>query len=564
MRNTLYYGDNMDVFDRHFQQGGAVDLVYLDPPFNSEQGYNILFRTPGGAGAAAQVKAFADTWTWGPVREGEFETVVGLGGAVGTAVEGLLRVLGRSGLMAYLVMMALRLVELRRVMKPAASIYLHCDPTASHYLKLLMDAVFGPENFLSEVVWKRTHSHGGARRFGPVHDVLLLYANGPGHTWNPQFTPYSADYLEAFFTQQDAKGRYRLTILTGPGATKGASGRPWRGVDPGASGRHWAIPGFLRPQLDGVPAGDTIAALERLDAIGRIHWPKKEGGVPSLKQYVGDLPGAPVQDVWTDIPPVSSQGAERLDYPTQKPEALLERILRASSNPGDVVLDPFCGGGTTLAVAQRLNRRWIGIDVTTLATARAKLRLADAFGLQAHKDYDLVGEPGTLEEADVLARDDPHQFQCWALGLVGARPADVKRGADKGIDGRRVFFEHGAGEPVRREVLYSVKGGRNLPANTASDLRGVMEREGADYGVVLSLVEPTRRMKEDAAAAGFVPSQGYGGARRHPKLQCVTVGALLGGAKLDLPPAATARDPTVKAAREQAVEPAKRVRQVSL
>lgn len=549
----------MDILDPHVADA-SVDLVYLDPPFKSDQDYNVLFKGPDGAGAAAQVQAFHDTWTWDPHRtEREYEMVVEEGGEVSRVLVALLGILGRGGMLAYLTMMAPRLKQLRRVMRPGATIYLHCDPTASHFLRLLMDAVFGPEGFLSEVVWKRTHAHGGARRFGPVHDVLLVYTKGPGHTWNPQFTPYSQEYLDGFFTHKDEKGRHRLTILTGPGASAGDSGKAWRGVDPSASGRHWAIPGFLRPHLAGVPEGDAIAALERLDALGRIHWPKKAGGVPSLKQYVGDLPGAPVQDVWTDIPPVASQAAERLGYPTQKPEALLERIIRASSNEGDTVLDPFCGGGTTLVAAQRLNRRWIGIDVTSLATSEVKRRLEDSFGLEPHRDYGVVGEPTTVQDAADLARDNPYHFQWWALGLVGARPEDERKGPDRGIDGRRVFFEGAGASRVRREVLFSVKGGQNLEPNTASDLRGVMEREGADFGVVISLVPPTRRMRQDAGAAGFLTTQDVAGPRRHARLQCVTVAELLDRPVeqvLDLPPAAFAGgDATRKRAPGRTAEP---------
>jgi hypothetical protein len=224
-----------------------------------------------------------------------------------------------------------------------------------------------------------------------------------------------------------------------------------------------------------------------------------------------------------------------------------------------VVLDPFCGCGTAVAVAQRLNRQWIGIDITTLATAEIKRRLSDAFGLAVHRDFDVIGEPVTMEEAIELAADDPYQFQWWALGLVGARPVEEKKGADKGIDGRKVFFERGGKGSVKREVLFSVKAGQNLPANTASDLRGVLEREKADFGVVISLMEPTKRMKEDAVGAGFVTTHGYEGEKKYPKLQCITVKDLLDGKKLDLPPFAFAGgDQTLKSAPVREVEAKKK------
>jgi hypothetical protein len=277
-------------------------------------------------------------------------------------------------------------------------------------------------------------------------------------------------------------------------------------------------------------------ALDALDEIGRILWPKKTGGTPSFKQYIDDMPGVPAQDIWIDIPPISAQAAERLGYPTQKPETLLERVIRASSSEGDVVLDP---------VAQRLNRQWIGIDITHLAITLIKHRLKDAFG---KIEFEVTGEPKDLDSARSLAENDPYQFQWWALGLVGARPVEQKKGADKGIDGRLYFHDEGpAGDT--KQIIFSVKAGKTGSAHVR-DLRGVIEREKAAIGVLLSLQEPTRDMRKEAASAGFYESPlsvGGKSAKRY-RIQLYTVGELLDGQQPDLPISSDARARTFRRA----------------
>jgi site-specific DNA-methyltransferase (adenine-specific) len=468
--NVLYYGDNLEILRRYIKDE-SVDLVYLDPPFKSDQNYNVLFAEHNGARSAAQIKAFEDTWQWDQSAAAAYQEVVESGHQrVSQAMQAFRTFLGESDMMAYLAMMAPRLIELGRVLKPTGSIYLHCDPTASHYLKMLMDAVFGPVNMLNEIVWKRTHSHGGAIRFGPVHDVILYYSKTNDYKWNPQQVPYSLEYVSNFFKFTDPDGRrYRLTILTGSGIRKGSSGRPWRGIDPTSIGRHWAVPGYVRELLPDLKTDEVQEALYHLDKIGRIVWPKKVGGSPAFKQYLNDMEGVDVQDIWIDIPPIFSQAAERLGYPTQKPEALLERIIKASSNEGDLILDPFCGCGTTIAVAQRLNRRWIGIDITHLAVALMKHRLHDMFGNNVQ--YDVIGEPVSLPDAKALAENDPYQFQWWALGLVGARPIEEKKGADRGIDGRLYFHDEADSKKGRtKQIILSVKSGK-VSVKDVRDLR---------------------------------------------------------------------------------------------
>jgi DNA modification methylase len=534
-KNLLYYGDNLEVLRRHVSDE-SVDLVYLDPPFNSNANYNVLFTAKDGHQAAAQIQAFEDTWRWDESAARQFAETVEAGGKVADVLLAFERFLSTSDMLAYLAMMAPRLIELRRVLKPTGSLYLHCDPTASHYLKLLLDAVFGPENFRTEIVWKRSSAHSdtkqGRKQHGHIHDVLLFYTKSDAWTWNAQFTAYDNDYVLQRFANADARGKYKDADLTAakPGGdtsyewrvkrpTEGSwaadltdewqsprNGWEYKGVKP-SSGRYWA---YSRENMT------TFAHEDRLHYFS--------SGTPRLKQYATDLPGIGLQDIWTDVPPINSQAQERLGYPTQKPVALLERIIESSSNPGDVVLDPFCGCGTTIEAAQKHGRTWIGIDVTHLAISLIKARLRDAFADMAR--YEVIGEPTTAEDAAALAESDKYQFQWWALGLVGARPVDQKKGADKGIDGR-TYLRFG---DSTCQIIFSVKAGK-LKATDLRDLRGVIDREKADIGVLLSFEIPTKLMRAEAASAGFYKSP-WGD---HPRLQLLTVAEVLAGATVDAP-----------------------------
>lgn len=513
-KNQLYYGDNLDVLRRYIKDE-SVDLIYLDPPFNSRQDYNVLFAEKDGARSSSQIKAFEDTWEWNLDAERAYEEIVEKGGRVADAMRAMRTFLLNSDMMAYLAMMAPRLVELKRVLKLTGSIYLHCDPTASHYLKMLMDAIFSPQFFMNEVIWKRTSAHSYAKRYGPVHDVLLFYAKSEKTAWFQQSQDYDPQYIETFFDQEDLDGRrWKRTDLTGAGVRKGPSGKNWRGINVTAKGRHWMHP----PEV-----------LDELDKAGKIHWPEKEGGMPRLKQYPEDLAGVPLQDVWTDIRPMHNLSAERLGYQTQKPEKLLERILLSSSAEGNLVLDPFCGCGTTISVAQRLKRHWIGIDITHLAVNLIKKRLRDAFGPDVEKTYEVIGEPTTFSEAQALAEEDKMQFQWWALGLVGARPAEEKWGADHGIDGRLYFHDDKSGRT--KQIIISVKAG-GVTVSQVRDLRGVIEREKAEIGVLISLEPPTKPMEKEAAVAGFYDSP-FG--KKYPRLQLLTIEQLLAGKEIDYP-----------------------------
>ncbi len=358
---------------------------------------------------------------------------------------------------------------------------------------------------------------------------MLFYSRSDEYTWNPIYQPLAQETIDQWYNnvEPETGRRFNRDNLTAAGVRSGSSGKPWRGIDPTAKGRHWAIPGFVGDLVAGL---DTQAALDALDEAGRIFWPKREGGVPMLKHYLDESKGVPAADVISDISPLKNNTTERLGYPTQKPEALLERIILASSNKGDVVLDPFCGCGTAVAVAQRLGRTWIGIDVTHLAVTLMKHRLRDAFGDAAK--FRVVGEPISVEGAATLAESDAYQFQWWALGLVGARPVEGKKGADKGIDGR-LYFHDEAASGKTKQIILSVKAG-HVSVSHVRDLRGVLDREKAEIGVLISMEEPTAPMRAEAASAGFYVSPFT--QRRHPRIQLLTVAQLLDGKGIDYPP----------------------------
>jgi len=515
--NVLYYGDNLEILRRYIK-GETVDLVYLDPPFKSDQDYNILFAERNGSQAAAQIKAFEDTWHWDKVSAAAYQEIVETGPTrVSQVMQAFRTFLGENDMMAYLSMMAPRLVELQRAIKQTGSIYLHCDPTASHYLKMLMDAVFGPYNFRNEISWQRSQTRSSISRiFKRAHDIILFYSKTGDYPFGLQYKKLSEGSLK-LYKHEDRRGFYQPVPLLVSGKRKGKTGQVWRGIDPnkqGKGGMHW------------VTIPDNLDKYER---EGQVIWPKKHGGTPRLKYYLDENKGVPISDFWDDIAIISSSSAERLGYPTQKPEALLERIIQASSNEGDMVLDPFCGCGTTIAVAQRLNRRWIGIDITHLAVALMKHRLHDMFGSQVQ--YKVIGEPVSLPDAMALAENDPYQFQWWALGLVGARPIEEKKGADKGIDGRLYFHDEADSKKGRtKQIILSVKSGK-VSVKDVRDLRGVVEREEAQIGVLICMQKPTRDMRRESASAGFYKSH-WG---THQKLQILTIEELLAGHKIDYP-----------------------------
>jgi len=520
--NTLYYGDNLDILrNREYFPDACVDLIYLDPPFNSNRSYNVLFKDESGSQSDAQIQAFDDTWHWGETAEQTLNhLILNAPARVSAAMSAMLTLIGRNQMLAYLVMMTARLVELHRVLKPTGSLYLHCDPTASHYLKMILDAIFDPRNFRNEIIWKRTSSHNDAKRkFGDLSDIILFYSKSDKYTFNPQYGKYDESYLEDFYRHKDENGRrYMIDNLTSPNP------RPnlvydYKGYKPHQYG--WKV---------------TREKMEKLDAEGRLWFPTKPEGRIRLKRYLDEMPGMPIGNVWDDIQPIHAHAKERMFYPTQKPVALLERIISASSNPGDVILDPFCGCGTAIAAAEKLGRRWLGIDITHLSIALLKYRMRDMFGLEAGTHYRLVGEPEDTSGARQLASEDRYQFQWWALSLVQAKPLGGeegskrgKKGSDKGVDGVIPFLD-----PKPGRVLVQVKSGK-VKSGDIRDLVGTVEREKAAIGVFITLEDPSKEMKTEAISAGFYRSPGW--LTDYPKIQILTIEDLLKGASIRMPAA---------------------------
>lgn len=511
MTNRLYYGDNLEVL-RGFADE-IVDLVYLDPPFNSNAGYNVLFRSASGAGADASIEAFDDTWTWGPKSsEAMLDIAHGTNRQLQIMMQAMHSALGDSPLMAYLAMMAVRLVELHRVLKPTGSLYLHCDPTASHYLKLVLDAVFGAENFRNEIIWQR--STGKAlmtRRLPTNHDVILAYSVGPNSTWNidAAFIAYDPndlpDKTKAKYSHQDPDGRvYRLDSLINPNPDRPNLTYEFLGVK-----RVWR---WTQERMQ--KAYDDGLVIQT-----------KPGTVPQLKRYLDEQRGIALGDVWTDIPPLNSQAQERLGYPTQKPRALLERIIAASSNPGDVVLDPFCGCGTAVDAAEKLGRRWIGIDITHIAIGMIEDRMRSGY---PDVQFETIGVPKDLPSAERLAADDPHQFQQWVCWKVGGFPRD-KKGGDKGVDGWFNYLAEGG--KVKTGVI-SVKAGDNVNPAMVRDLGQVMKRDGHELGLLIMKSLPTRGMEQEANSHPLIETE-FG---RFPALQIVTLAQFFHGPMPKLPP----------------------------
>lgn len=515
--NTLYYGDNLEIL-RKYIPDNSIDLIYLDPPFKSNATYNVLFKEPSGKSSQAQITAFEDTWQWGMESERALKDIA-LSDIAPQSTKDFLSVLpnfvgNKTPMKAYLTMMAIRLIELRRVVKDTGSIYLHCDPTASHYLKILMDTIFSPANFRNEIIWKRSFAHGdtgqGAKHFGRVTDTILFYAMSDASKWNPQYSQYSQEALERDYKyiEPQTNRQYRLAPVDGPGGA--SKGNPYYEFK--------EVSGYWR------------FSKEKMQALynqGRIVV-SSTGKSLSQKIYLEEAKGRPIVNLWDDVNRISPNARERLGYPTQKPEILLERIIKASSNEGDVVLDPFCGCGTAIVAAQKLNRKWIGIDITHLAIGLMKWRLKN---MSPGPSFNVIGEPKDFAGATELANQDKYQFQWWVVSLVGGQPyGDKKKGADTGIDGYLYYMDE---KDKIKKAIISVKGGKNPNVSMIRDLGHVIDREKSDIGVFISLEKPTRPMMEEAAMKGFYSSP-LG--RNYPRLQILTVEEILQGKTPDIPP----------------------------
>jgi len=509
--NQLLFGDNIKwLRNVEIFPSGSVDLVYLDPPFNSNADYNVLFKEASGEESQAQFHAFTDTWHWADAADTyrEFRDHC-KSTVIVDVMESLYGFLRASPMMAYLAMMAPRLVELHRVLKPTGSLYLHCDPTASHYLKMILDTLFGSDGFRNEIMWKRTPFAGSskarARQLPKSHDIIFFYSKGDEWTWNVPSKPYSEKYLTRFkWDDGDGRGPYRKTLLK----------------------------------------TFSDETFERLRADNRLISPQKPGAKWSYKQYLSESSGAiQIDDVWTDINALNPMAKERLGYPTQKPQALLERIIESSSNPGDTVLDPFCGCGTTVHAAQKLGRPWIGIDITYLAINLIKRRLTDAF--KDDVQFEEKGQPTDFGSAKALTELDKWQFQQWAISLINAlprTPGDGK-GADRGVDGMLYFYES---EDKRQRILVQVKGG-GVQRNDVSTLLGDVNNQKFAGGILLTLEKPSGPMRIEAGEAGRYTSKIWHD-KDYPKIQILTIEGLMNQTeRVDAPPQ---ENPFAKAQRE--------------
>lgn len=517
--NNLYFGDNLHVLREHIKDE-TIDLIYLDPPYNSNANYNLLFKSPKGQSSHAQIEAFEDTWHWGEQAEREFNEVLQFGNTdLAEVVQSLRRFLGENDMMAYLTMMANRLLELHRVLKNTGSLYLHCDSTASHYLKVVLDGIFGVEMYRNEITWKRTSTHSDSLTWSRNSDCIFFYTKSKEFVWNTPREPLSQEYIDDKYRHDDDDGRghYQLHDMTSPNPRPNMM-YEWKGFP-------WPEKGWRF----------ELATMTKMDADNRIWYPTDKNGKldhtkrPRVKRYLAEMEGGVMGTVWSDISPINSQAQERLGYPTQKPLALLERIIAASSDEGQVVLDPFCGCGTAVHAAEKQKRQWVGIDITHLAISLIEKRLRDAF--PAVK-FEVHGTPKDAEGARNLALRDRYQFQWWACSLVNAQPwQGKKKGADSGIDGV-IYFQDD--EKHIGKIIVSVKGGDNVSVPMVRDLLHVVEREKAQMGIFLTLAEPTKPMMTEATKAGFYESPLI--KKSFPKLQILTVQGLLEGKQQALYP----------------------------
>ncbi len=519
--NQLYYGDNLTIMRN--MPNACVDLIYLDPPFNSQRNYNLIYKTLTGQPVPEQEEAFCDAWEMDPEKEqmarnmpvvlreyGADENLVLFWSAWIDALRHT-----QPRLLAYLIYMSYRLFEMRRILKPTGSIYLHCDSNASHYIKVIMDGIFGHANFRNEIIWQRYSRPKGSqhksRRFGWSTDTILFYTKSDNYQFHADRIriPLTNEEIEERYTHRDQNGPY----YSGPilrAASMGA--RPnlvyeYKGYTPGPAG--WRM---------------TREQLEKLDANGDLMW--TSSGTPRRKVRPTEVPGHQVNNLWTDIGAIGSQAHERLGYPTQKPVALLERIIQASSNEGDVVFDPFCGCGTAVYASHLLKRKWIGCDIAILSVQIVRDVLYKWYGLVDGVNYEINGVPLSVEAANDLFSRDPHQFQHWAVELAGGF-VSAKYSGDLGIDGR-IYFE---ARNTLSSMVLSVKGGKLAPAYMR-ELHGVMEREeSALMGGMICLQPPTKGMISEAASAGTITYHG----KEYPKLQIRTIEELLAGKGFDTP-----------------------------
>ena len=509
--NKLYFGDNLEILRE--MEDESVNLICTDPPFNSGRDYNVFLTD-----SLAQDKAFTDTWTWDTPAEEVRTDIEKRSYDSGTykALDDCLKaydlmlqypVSGDKGAMrAYLAFMGSRLAEMHRVLTKKGSIYLHCDPTAGHYLKCVMDVIFGTKNFRNEIVWQRTKSHKHGNQYGRIHDTVLFYSKSQQTVWNPVYTGLNPEYVKSSYSHDDKIGRFRLQELTAQGIRQGESGQLWRGVDPSERGRHWSAPGRQSwpEQIQPPENYESFSVHEKLNVLdtkGLLHWPAN-GKIPRFKRYLSTSKGSRVTDLITNISVTYEEG---LDYPTQKPRNLYERFIEVSSNEGDLVLDPFCGCGTTIDAAHTLDRHWMGIDLTILALDPMRQRLEDRHGLKPSIDYQIEGYPTNMQEVRRLLKDGDkrkyHDFSNWAVTRLGLKPTkDVGDGGHDGVGHFTVWTPMGM-EKTQARILAEVKTGKPTIAHVRS-FRTSMQDNNAEVGIFITIEPISAGMRQQSETAG--------------------------------------------------------------
>ena len=542
--NHLYYGDCLKIMEGMGKD--SVDLIYLDPPFNSNRAYNAIYKDETGRPLPEQIEAFCDLWTLDEESERAIRQVPkfmireGIDGSVVKFWQNWMNALRYTNpkLLAYLSYMTERLLQMKIVLRPTGSIFLHCDPTASHYIKVIMDGIFGHQNFRNEIIWKRTNAHNDGNQYGRIHDTILFYSKSNSVVWNPVYIAHDPDYVKRFYRHEDERGCYRVGDLTAAGVTqRGESGQPWRGINPSAVGRHWSVPrrtawpkGVEPPE--NYESLSVHAKLGVLDAVGLIHWPSR-GNVPGFKRYLSTSKGVRVQDIITDITPLTSRSDEALGYPTQKPLTLLKRIIEASSNEDDIVFDPFCGCGTTLEAAEKLNRRWIGIDIAIHAIKRVSaVRLNERCGLVEGQDYEITGVPQNIEGAKDLWERDKYQFQKWAVESVDGF-VTAKRSRDGGVDGR-LYFPTDDGDDLKAMKL-EVKGGVTVKIESLRALAGIIDEEDYPMGGFITRKTLGRIQKQNFLDFCRTKGEVEIGGISYPRLQILSVEEIFESKRFNTP-----------------------------
>lgn len=541
--NTLYYGDCLTVMQREMK-ANSVDLIYLDPPFNSNRTYNAIYKDETGRPLPDQIEAFCDIWTLDEARErvirsmpkfmiehGIDENVVKFWKVWVNALRST-----NPKLLAYLSYMVERLVQMKIILRPTGSIYLHCDPTYSHYIKVVMDGIFGEKNYRAEIVWKRHNAHND-KLFGRIHDTIFYYSYGEKEIPDEVLIPLTDDRIEAY-DGSDEHGKYEKGDLKGPGRSDGESGQPWRGISP--RNRHWAPPrvgskGRYAEYIveNFIPNYGEIKGvhdrLEALDEAGLIIW--SSHGTPRLKRYLTPDAGMPPQSIWVDIG--KADGGEDEGYDTQKPVALLDRIIRASSKKDDVVFDPFCGCATTLVAAQKLERRWMGIDIAIHAIKRlSAVRLKEKCGLVEGRDYQITGIPRSLEGAKDLWERDSYHFQQWAVESVDGF-VTAKRSRDGGVDGR-LYFPTDDDDELKAMKL-EVKGGATVKIESLRALAGVIDEEDHPMGGFITRKTLGRIQRQNFLDFCRTKGEVEIGGVSYPRLQILSVEEILEGKQFKTP-----------------------------